>query len=793
MKNAGEIYYHRGICYFELRKYDLAVKDWIQAYEAGYEREMILENLYRCFIQPNEEEFRSNFERNSEGFTELTYDRCKLDFIPVSEEKFYILDRDAGVFYGSMQMTKSPVHGEKETFDSILFTDVWDFRKILADLEKYNRGVVYLLFEHEEPAFVSFFKLPRFRELYLANILCFRNERVMQAFFEEYEEFYLPKRLVTSNVEKYHGLLYQIHKKRVGHVHEQRMSIFLSICISEKLEQEAMEQLRVCLGQCPYDSEIEVLIASDRDEEDAQDARIRYFACEKRDGYVLRVQKALRLAKGSYKVVARVEDREIFRKMGRHLDYIITHDKQTVFSVKGEELGDASNIFTDLERLEYLLPKVIREKQDPFTCLELKYQYDAQQFYSGRRMDQKQNWEQATYLIEGMQRLLDMKYTKIPVRDRDHRLVVIATTCLLSPKHAPTRILLEFSRAMDIYLEKEVFILSEVKEFNEQIFLDAGLDKAIKPRWLKELNGTFTYSYKECKFTGYQISLKQENIQEMKQLMQQLHDRRPYIVWCIGGMPAFAGAMKQFTTMLYMQCIEGYPGIPADLIVNYFERSASVWPQEKKFLTARGVKVQDIRIGLPSYQKSKGIYRRSSVRIPQDAFCIGIAGNRLAMDCTDAFLDALRKTVQKKASREIWLVFLGIVSDDFMKKVAAYTGASPCIRFLGHCPEFADAMALVDLLAATPGLGNGGSGVTALQEGIPVVSLEVGDIASCVGKDFQCKSLDEYPPLIHQYVEDADFYKAQSEKAKDVFQSLLVEEETVARQIQEVLEQVEEI
>jgi len=77
-----------------------------------------------------------------------------------------------------------------------------------------------------------------------------------------------------------------------------------------------------------------------------------------------------------------------------------------------------------------------------------------------------------------------------------------------------------------------------------------------------------------------------------------------------------------------------------------------------------------------------------------------------------------------------------------------------------------------------------------LQEGIPVVSLKVGDIAACVGEDFQCESLEEYPVLIQRYMEDSDFYAAQSKKAVEVFQSLLVEEEEVAQQVGEILEQV---
>ena len=65
MKDVGELYYQRGIDFFESGNYESAVIDWIRAYEAGYEKEQILEDLYRCFVEPNDEEFRKNYKQNS--------------------------------------------------------------------------------------------------------------------------------------------------------------------------------------------------------------------------------------------------------------------------------------------------------------------------------------------------------------------------------------------------------------------------------------------------------------------------------------------------------------------------------------------------------------------------------------------------------------------------------------------------------------------------------------------------------------------------------------------------------
>lgn len=792
MEDNGEYYYQSGIDFFENGEYEKCVREWIHAYEIGFEKELILKNLYGCFIEPNEEEYRQNYKQNSLGFTGLAYEECMLDFIPVSQEKFYIFDKESGIFKGFIELEKISDRGRKQVFDSILFADIWDFREVISDLEKNNRNCVYLLVNKSEDKLASFFKLPRLKQLYCTNIIVFRNTRIMQAFFEENEGFFIPKQFAGTGtqIHAYKELLQKIHKERVNNIHAERKDIFLTICIPRKTEREVILRIRSCLRQCFYDSEIEVLIACSGNETDTEDIRMRYFTYDEQESYVENVWKALHIAKGIFKIVIDAEEFEIWKQLGIILDALKSHGDQTVFCMHDGGLEGVAKLFTDLEWLQHIVPKSIREKQDLFMCLELKNQYIIKSFAEGERIHIAENWEESEYLIEEMKKFLDMDTAKVPVQERDQNLIVMAITQLLTPRHAPTRILLEMSRILEIYFKKKVILLSEIKEYDAATCMQAGLKEVDMLLCRKELDGKFEYPYKECCFSGYQIQLKRENRQQMQQLMQGLYDCKPYCVWCFGGVPAFAGAMKQFTSVIYTQLTEGYPGIPADMVVNYFERASDAYPQEKAFLIDKGVKVQEIRIGLSSYQKSKGLYHRSDTGTPEDAFCIGIAGNRLEEDCTDEFLKMLGQVLHRNKTNKVWLIFIGGVSDEFEKKVKECTKEESRIRFFGYCPEFADAIALTDLVVATPGLGNGGAGVTALQEGIPVVSLEVGDIASCVGKDFQCRSLEEYPALIQKYMEDSEFYEVQSKKAVNVFQSLLVDEKTVAEQVQEVLVQV---
>lgn len=786
MEDVGKLLFQQGILYFEIENYEDAVECWIKAYIQGYEKELILENIYSCFVKPNEQEFRKNYIQCSNEFTKLPYEMCMLDFIPVSEERFYIFDRESDEFQGMFSLEKETVWGKIETIESILYTDEWDIRKIIPDMKEYRRDTVYILLENVERKFVSFFKLPHFRERYLANVVTFPDRGIMEAFFLEYEEFYLPKRLVTSDLQKYMGLILMLHQKRVHHLGKERKNILLSICIPEHMSKEEFLRINSYLQKCPYDSEIEVIFA---DGVDVKDARIRCFESAAEGGYAANMNRALEQAKGRCKALVCADDGLFWERLGENLDFIKTHSTCTVCGIHGTKVGDLSMGIPDREAARLGFMWAIRENKDIFYSLFLRNQYIGHCFAKNIRAVQDEEWSDASYFMGEMQRLLGMGVEKIPLWERDKGVVVIATTQLLSPRHAPTRIVLEICRILEIYLKKRVFILSEAVKVEK--YRNAGLRNLIWFNCRDELTGEFEYPYKECTFSGYQIILEPERLEEMKRLMRRLYSYKPYCVWCIGGMPVFAGAMKQFTSMIYTQCVEGYPGIPADIVANYFARSPAMYPQEHEFLAKCGVQVKDIRIGLPSYQKSKGIYKRRDFAIPEGAFCIGISGNRLEEDCTEEFLEVLRQAIQKEASKEVWLVFIGNVSEEKCGKIMGHIGDGSHVRFLGYCPAFTDAMALIDLLVATPGLGNGGSGVAALCEGKPVISLEIGDVASCVGKDFQCRGLDDYLPLIYRYIEDGDFYKAQSERAIEVFESLLEEDGVVAGQLQEVLELVE--
>lgn len=341
MEDLSGFYYECGMKFFELEKYEEAVVNWIRAYDSGYERENILENIYNCFILPNQGEFRENYDGNSNGVTSLPFESCTLDFIPVSEEKFYIFDQEDKSFHGSILLEKEPVQGGKIAFDNILYTDTWDIRKMLFDMKENRRDVIYVLLNQLESKFVSFCKLPAFRELYLRNVIVFKNEELMCKFFEEYEEFYIPKQIITMNAEKYRKLLMESHEKRIRNIGTERKNVFLSICIpSYNRGKLALENVKHLLS-LPYDSEIEIVVSNNGSENETEyydeiknisDSRIRYHEFSENQCFAVNVLKVCELARGKYAMMASDEDVMILENLAEYLNRIKKYSHFGTFS-----------------------------------------------------------------------------------------------------------------------------------------------------------------------------------------------------------------------------------------------------------------------------------------------------------------------------------------------------------------------------------------------------------------------------------------------------------------------------
>ena len=82
---------------FEEENFEEALEAFVLAYTKGYEQEWILSNIYNCYLEGNQKEFRNTYQ-NLACDTEISYEECLLDFIPYRDGEYYIFDKEIKMY-----------------------------------------------------------------------------------------------------------------------------------------------------------------------------------------------------------------------------------------------------------------------------------------------------------------------------------------------------------------------------------------------------------------------------------------------------------------------------------------------------------------------------------------------------------------------------------------------------------------------------------------------------------------------------------------------------------------------
>lgn len=303
---------------FEEQKYDEALEAFILAYSKGFEQEWILENIYACYMQGNEETFRDAyghqlFESN------VTYEECTLDFIPYKEGEYYIYDKEKAQFSGKFSMTELESRKQLKAFEEVEFSAAaaefdgnWSNyqellneakkRKIYAVCQDMNRGM-------------SYWKLPEL-EKYLTNVRMFPDRDSMQQYFHENTAVYLPK-VIYGEHEKLANIFDREHRFRLTAEGRNTDNVLLTIAIPTRNRGHLLAKRLENLLRMTYDAEVEIVISKNGlgyyEEEYAQcakiaDARLHYYDHRKDLKYYENWRAAIEMSCGKYVMLVSDED-----------------------------------------------------------------------------------------------------------------------------------------------------------------------------------------------------------------------------------------------------------------------------------------------------------------------------------------------------------------------------------------------------------------------------------------------------------------------------------------------------
>lgn len=336
--------YEMGLVWFEKGEYEEALKCFIQAYEQGIAKQEILENIYACYVQPNEQEFRTNYLKNKEEICNVPYEELLIDFIPVSDTRYYMFNRESETFLGVFDLEDELIFPEEKELQSVLIADVGDIRQVMDLLTAKNWSTVYFILNEQKYIFASFLKLPDFTDIYLNKAVIFESTDMMRLFFESYSYYYLPRQVVAPNADLYIEIVNQIHAKRISQKETQRENIFLSICIPTYNRGSIVLKSVQNILKSGFDAEIEIVISNNGSEvgveeykqiEQMQDSRVSYFEFETNQGYATNVYNALKRAKGCFAMIASDEDEMLVDNLGAYMSYLLNNSDAGLLGCSG--------------------------------------------------------------------------------------------------------------------------------------------------------------------------------------------------------------------------------------------------------------------------------------------------------------------------------------------------------------------------------------------------------------------------------------------------------------------------
>lgn len=234
-----------GLDLFEQGEYEKSIEKLIFLYEQGIMQEEILDFIYTCFIQPNEEEFLANYNSLNVLGKKMEYHELSIDFIPVSERRFYLYDKIEKCFLSYIDIPDGDESSEQQLIKSLLISRVWDVRKVLSEVQKFSCDKYYVLLSADANNFLSFAKLPEFSRWFGQNLCIFSSLKEMSLFFEMHPEEEIPQNIIGENIEKNKQGLAIIQKLKSlsteKHQKHQTSRLFFQDCFFEPEVRDGFE------------------------------------------------------------------------------------------------------------------------------------------------------------------------------------------------------------------------------------------------------------------------------------------------------------------------------------------------------------------------------------------------------------------------------------------------------------------------------------------------------------------------------------------------------------------------
>ncbi len=367
-----------------------------------------------------------------------------------------------------------------------------------------------------------------------------------------------------------------------------------------------------------------------------------------------------------------------------------------------------------------------------------------------------------------------------PVNDD---LVIVFTEQLIGTEHGPTKSALDRCKILIEQMKKKVILINTAEMLSAVGMVP--FYEAQGGVYNKDLLTRELIEWKGVSVPYVQLKNNMPESNDVRDIINVIKNLKPSFCISIGGGSVVVSLISKIMPVLTVGMV------PSNIIptLGWFQTYS-------KDISSEDIELLDA-VGRDESHIIKAVFGSSIVSIQEERtkemigfkntdFVILLVGSRIKNETDDIFWNMISKCNVP----DLQVMILGINQDEADKCIERFDELQGKVHGLGMMDDPLGYMCAADIYVNPNRRGGGTSCVEAMSLGVPVVSLDYGDVAVNVGKEFLADSYEEMCTEIEKYCVDKVYYKQQSEKAKMRAERLLNAEEDFVNVVNEFVERI---
>ncbi len=428
--------------------------------------------------------------------------------------------------------------------------------------------------------------------------------------------------------------------------------------------------------------------------------------------------------------------------------------------------NDRAKLIAGFELLDHISEVRIYEEYLSVVHLDKSLNWDEKYFlwfqiskklFAKANISSEKLINQQWLLYETLYQQFSSYFLDIPsIDNRNENLIFITTQQFLNMKHGPTKTVLDRAYILKKLYQNVVIINTAELLGGKPLELLHGEFG----RYNKDLLKAEKIKYKDEMFSFVQLDNNMPNIENSREFLEFVIKYKPLYIVNIGGNSLLMDICSKVVPVININTV------PSSLTctkatVQVIGRQLT--KKEENLLALLGKTKENVIVGrfTSSLKPQVNKYTRKELDIPEEQFVMALIGGRLTQEVTQEFIDMIDQILQK----DVMLIIIGTM-DNYEKICRNDSIFGKNAVYLGQQEDVLAILDLCDLYVNPKRTGGGTSVIEAMYKGCPAVTLNSGDVALGAGPDFCVDTYEEMQKQILRYMEDKEFYREMSIKAK---------------------------